>query len=306
MSMFSASTSTPKMSLLGYTRSKICPGRADFAFPLRVGSPSFARTLLGCVLIQLCTLSSTAQRPASDQATSDPQAVAIVNKSIAALGGVTAWQSIGAATAKVTLSSTGIPTRTVAWAADWSLGYLRSRKDSVSASGQAVTTITLRDARIDRPANGKAVYYQRENDVSALAVGYPGVALLLSLGQYHCSFYLGKVHPYDEVGRDAAEPAHRIDEDCNDPLMPTGKAHLTWMLSADTGLPIEVRFPVRGLLHNSTQYATARYAAFRQVGGVMLPENITMTRPSGTVHHLSISDVSFTSALPSDTFEYTR
>lgn len=232
----------------------------------------------------------------STSAQSDPTALAVITKSLTAMGGETNWQRIGAATTVVSVSRPGVTARIIQWADDWHLGYDLSRRDSHGANGQTTTMISLKDHRIYR-AGGSPHTLPHENDLAVLAVGYPAAALTLSLQRSGCVFH--SVSAYD-LGHPAAG-TETVDEDCNDLFFAT-TAHLIWTFSTSTGLPTQVRLPVRLLVHNGVAYETAQFTQFANEGNVQAPSEVTLALPSGQTIEFQLGPRSFTSSLPTSTF----
>lgn len=230
----------------------------------------------------------------------DPAALAVITKALTALGGATNWQSIGAASAEVSVSRPGGPSERIQWADDWHSGYVLSRRDSSGSNGRTATTITLRDRRLRSTTGGTAQTFPRDNDLSVLALGLPAPALILSLKRPGCSFHFVNSSSYrQETPPAAGNPT--IEEDCRDPFFPS-TARLTWTFSGSTGLPMQVRLPVRLLVHNGIAYETAKFDQFASQGNLLSPSQVTVVRPTGQTEEFQIGRRSFVSALPANTF----
>jgi hypothetical protein len=267
---------------------------------------NLVRLLAGSVL--LCTSCALAASPAQSNTAavqSDPQAEAYVSKAIAALGGMAAWQAVGAGTAEVSISSPGAPAQTVEWADDWSLGYVRSRRSSAKAGDQA-TMITSKNDRTWRLGDGKVQMLPRENDIVVLAIGYPAAALMAARSRPNCSFRLGAKSPADPADLGSIPDEQSLTSECIDPLMPKGRVTLTWVFSKTSGLPQRVRIPIHALLHNTTLYETVRYTAFASTQGLLTPSKLIIVRPSGMADTLTIDNLALASTIPDSTFRVLR
>jgi hypothetical protein len=227
----------------------------------------------------------------------DPLALAVVTNALTAMGGAANWQAIGAATAEVMVSRPGKQPRTIQWADDWHLGYDLSRRDTQAGSGQTITMISLKDHRL-YVAGGSPHTLPHENDIAELAVAYPAAALVLSLQRTGCIFRSLSAYVLDRP------PAgtETIGEDCRDPFF-SRTVHLIWTFSTSTGLPSQVRLPVRLLLHSGgVAYETARFAHFASQGNLQAPTDVSLILPSGQTIELQIGPRTFTSSLPNSTF----
>lgn len=236
---------------------------------------------------------------------SDPQAVAYISRAIAALGGTAAWQAVGAGTAEVSISSPGIPAQNVHWADDWTLGYLRSRRDSTK-EGDQTAVITSKNDRTRRLADGTIQSIPRENDIVVLAIGYPATALMATRSRPNCSFHLQAASPPNAFDLGSTKDGQTVTSECIDPLMPKGKATLTWIFSKTSGLPQQVRIPIHALRHNTLLYETVRYTSFANTQGLLTPSKLTIVRPSGIADLLTIDNLTLTSAIPDSTFQVSR
>jgi hypothetical protein len=267
---------------------------------------SLVMLLAGPVL--LCTPCTFAASPAQSNTVaiqSDPQAVAYISKAIVALGGTAAWQAVGAGTAEASISSPGVPTQNVQWADDWSLGYVRSRRNSTKV-GDQTAMITSKNDRTRRLANGTTQTLPRENDIVVLAIGYPAAALMATRGRPDCSFRLGAVSPANPSDPGSTSDEQTVTSECIDPLMPKGRATLTWVFSKASGLPQQVRIPIHALLQNTILYETVRFTTFANTQGLLTPSKLTIVRPSGIADSLTIDNLTLTSAIPDSTFQVSR
>ncbi len=245
----------------------------------------------------------TSTGPASSK--SDPNALAVISKALTALGGAGNWQPIGAATATISISRPVGPIETVQLSDDWHLGYLLSRRDSSNASGKTATTITEKVHQFRTAGSGTSQTMPRENDVVALAKVSPGAALELSLSQNGCVFAVVNAKGLSGIGLGTEAGSETVEEDCRDPFFPI-TAQLTWAFSKASGLPTQVRIPIRDLIHNAVAYETVTFVEFSRKGSVSVPSQVNITLPSGQIERHSIAQWSCASSLPSNTFTTAR
>lgn len=251
--------------------------------------------MIGPLWSQVITATSTSQ--------SDPNAVALVNKAITALGGAANWQSIGAATAQVVETKPDGSTITVQWSDDWHLRHAQFRRDATSPSGQPITMMADQSSRT-RAVAGEIRKLPREEDIAVLAAAYPAAALILSLNRSDCLLSIVAVRsgPTPNSPPDSSGPA--VAEDCRPADFPMA-IRILWQFSPSTGLPIRVRLPIRDYLRNAILYQTARFDAFTQQGGLTLPSTVSFIRAGRPSYTLTISRWSFGPSLPASTFTAT-
>jgi len=241
------------------------------------------------------------QSPIAQSASrSDPNAVAIVHKAIAALGGEVAWQSIGGATAQVVETRSDGRTTTVHWSDDWHLQHAQFRRDATNPNGQSITMLADQSSH-SRTVAGQTRKLPREEDITVLAAAYPAAALMLSLHRNDCALNLVEIHQGAAPGSPIDSSGPGVAEDCRAPDFPTG-VRILWQFSPSTGLPIRVRLPVREYLHDGVTYQTARFDAFSQSAGVTVPSTVTFIRGGKQDEKLAISGWSFGPSLPASTF----
>lgn len=259
---------------------------------------SFCTTIVFGALLFTSTLSAQTS-VGTTTPKSDPTVLAVISKALSALGGAGSWQSIGAFTAKVSVSRPVGPVETVQLSNDWHLGYLLARGDCSDTKGRTATVITQQNQQIRTVGSSATKSIPRENDMAVLSKVNPGAALALSLSQSNCIFK--PANAVDTLGI----TGETIEEDCNDPFLPV-VARLMWTFSESTGLPTQVKIPIRDALHNAVAYETVRYTQFSSQGKVIVPSEVNIALPSGQTEQRLISQWSFSTSLPSSTFPTTN
>ena len=132
------STDTGLRALLFGLFSKVPPDRRLWPMEAFFGAPAFSKkcfalfAVLLPVLILFGDQALWSQQSTSAQPQSDPQALAVVQQAITAMGGTAAWQQVGGATAQSIISRKNLPARTVKWTDDWSTGRVRFRRDKAA------------------------------------------------------------------------------------------------------------------------------------------------------------------------------
>ena len=136
------------------------------------------------------------------------------------------------------------------------------------------------------------------SDLVALADHYPAAALLLSLKRQGCSF--SRLFEGSLVA-DSAK-SYVVLERCQDPLYPSGSFEMRWTFDPSSYLPTQVSVPLPTNAPTLTPRETIEFTSFTTVDGLRTPSTITVIRPSGHKVVLTVSDYSFTTALPDSLF----
>lgn len=235
---------------------------------------------------------------------SDPGAIATIQTAIKALGGQSAWQQAGGATATVVISPTGFSSRTLKWTDDWSTGRVRFRRDKTETGATPSSMIGTDKEQILVLSNGKTVPLRQGNGIAVLALSYPAAALLLSQSpKYNCSFHNGKTEnlrvPIDSDSIDKVV----LTERCPDPSYPDGTATLIWTFSKTTGMPQSVETPIWGQTRFLLRTEAVSFVAYQTVDGLVVPSEVTIRRVSGSVDQLTISKTTFVQSVPDTAFQ---
>jgi hypothetical protein len=235
---------------------------------------------------------------------SDPKGVAVVEAAIAALGGRTSWQQVGGATAEASISTPNVPVRTVNWTDDWSNGRVRLRRDANVGEPSQSSLVSSDTLRVHVLPNGKTENLHHDNGIATLALDEPAPALILSLSsKYACSFHPSKRHdPRIAPGQEDPDGV-TITERCPDPFYPGGAAILTWVFSLESCMPKSVEAPVWDLLDQVILTQHIDFIVFQNVDGRLVPSQLRVRRPSGTVDQLAISKIAFVLSIPNQTFQ---
>lgn len=261
-----------------------------------------------CQQISTGTNSGVSGASRSLPQTSEPDAIALMQRILSTMGGAGAWRTVGAATADVTLSLPNGKHRRVHWADDWSGPSTLSRREAAGSPSGSSKVITSGHFQSHLQSNGTQKQYPRDPDLVILAVGYPGAAIHRSLQSPNCTFSVQNI----PLGRWPRPPLTGnqdetiVYEQCIEPLFPDGRCDIAWIVSADTAQLRGVWLPVRGMLDNSITYEQVRYDKFQTVGRLSAPSNITITRPTGRVDRLIVDSHAFSSQLPPSVFDPTK
>jgi hypothetical protein len=246
---------------------------------------------------------TTAITAQSTPSQSDPEALAVVEKAITAMGGKMLWQQVGGAAAQAVTVSQTSPTRTVNWSDDWSTGRVRFRRDSADSETSTSSLIGTDASQVHVRKSGVSEPILHDNGVVVLAEGYPAAALILSLGKYGCSFHLGHpINPRVPLANDDPEII-AITERCPDPFYPQGAANLYWVFSQSKGLPVSVDLPVQGNTHHIVMSQKVDFFTFQEVQGLLVPQQLQIKRASGWVDQITVSKIAFVSGFPSAAFD---
>lgn len=234
---------------------------------------------------------------------SDAAAITTIQRAIAAMGGQAAWESVGAATAQLEVSSKGLPTRHVNWSDDWSSGYDRTRRDAADQS-QSQATVATRTSRTLRLPNGTLKQLPTTNDIAVLAVGYPAVALSLSLLRADCAISTGQGVPTPS-GAGVTDQVIVIVR-CTGAPYPGHRTELTWTFSSTTGLPLQVLIPIGPVTVIHPLKEQVEFTSFQSNHGLLSSSEITKTMPDGHVDHIHLTLTTFSSSLSDQTFDITK
>jgi hypothetical protein len=240
---------------------------------------------------------------ATSRAKSDPQAVAVVEGAIAAMGGRSVWQEVGGATAHAVITPKYTPVRAVTWSDDWSKGRVRFRRDSAANESSKSSLIGSDASQVHLTPNGKNEFIPHDNGIAVLALSYPAPALILSLSKYQCTFHLGKTANRRIVPKDEDPSEVTVTERCPDPFYPGGAAILTWVFSKGSRTPKSVELPIWGISNHLIRTQTVSYIAFQNVQGRLVPSQLEIRRVTGAVDQLSVSDTVFVQSISDQTFK---
>jgi hypothetical protein len=241
--------------------------------------------------------------PPKAPTTSDPVAMTIINQAIITLGGRALWMQFGGATAQALISHPGGSSESVGWSDDWSTGQVRFRRDRSSKDNRTFSLISSDAFQTRLLPDGKAVRTFHDNDIAALAIGYPGAALALSLtSRYTCTFNFGQLAgPRFEVFTQSPNSV-LITEFCLDPLYPNGEVPLVWEFPKSGGAPLAVALPIWGIMSHTLRAQTIMFTAFQRTNGLVIPSQLQIRRPSGVVDSVTISGTTLSSQLPTSLF----
>ncbi|HTF66423.1 MAG TPA: hypothetical protein VK638_27440 [Edaphobacter sp.] len=219
-------------------------------------------------------------------------AVPVLERSIAAMGG-NAWQSVGAATAEVTVAmSDGLAPTTGKWSDDWSSGQVYSRREWTGAQGKLVRLSDDRQA-VTYANSASPKVSSPDYDLVNIALTFPAVALRLGLSRATCSFY-------DHISSQTKQEV--IFQLCASQFYPNKQVLLKWIFDPSSGLPISLEFPVLGR-DGSVVSQIARFKQFESSDGLRFPSAVditqVMTRHTRT---LTFTETQFHSALDKSEF----
>jgi hypothetical protein len=240
----------------------------------------------------------------SIKAQSDAAAIAKVQRAIAAMGGEAAWSVVGAATAKMQSSNKDLPTQHVNWSDDWSSGYNRYRRDSTDQSSSVQATVATQTTGMLRLPNGTLKQIPIGNDIAVLAVGYPAVALALSLHRADCSITSRQYLPL--TGGVITSDRVVILERCTGMPYPGYPTELTWTFSTTTGLPLHVLIPFQAVPGGRQLMKRVEYTTFQSNHGLLSPSALSITKPNGRVDDVLLTSTTLLPSLPNQTFDLTK
>ena len=212
----------------------------------------------------------------------DTAAITLMHQVLSSLGGVRAWQAVGAATSDVTVPLPDGTQRKFVGTDDWSGFSVLSRRDAVDSTQGSNTVITSSQSQIHAQPSGTQKQYPRDPDLVLLAVGYPGAAILRSLQHPNCTFSskltLTGRWPRAPLTRNQDETV--VYEQCIEPQYPDGRCDIAWIVSADTATLRGVWLPVVECW-TTRSYTTGSLHQIPASGDLLVPSNIAITRPMG-------------------------
>jgi len=234
--------------------------------------------------------------------TSDASALAVVEKSILAMGGRATWRSFGAATVNAQITPERGPERHVAWSDDWSTGRVRFRRDAVDVQAKHAYIVGSDETQIHKKPDGTPEQLKQDHGIAVLALGYPAPALILSTLKYHCVFHFDQKSGPEVNQAPADTNTIVIAERCPHPVSSAGAATIMWTFSKSTGLPTQVVLPIQGLKTNVIRSQTVIYNTFRSVQGALTPLSLSIRRVSGSVDKVTFDSPVFLDGLSDQTF----
>jgi hypothetical protein len=258
------------------------------------------------VLVLIGTLYLAAQQTGSPPATGDPQALVIVESSLAALSGASSWSNVQAShlTGTMSLPSKNGPTRfSIEWEDIW-----KQRK--IWYLHKMGTGNSERDL-VQSPGRGKML---RREDKSLAKVGasatlppveIPGAFLSVILEDSTCSIQ-SVSSAQNEAGNEAKSDVVRIT--CAAPQAPGGVESQVWTFSHSTHMPESVSVVRQDLRRAGVRTAEVVYFKhYRMVDGLAIPDTCELTR-GGMTRTVSLQIIEFPnpSQFPKSDFEVTK
>lgn len=241
-----------------------------------------ALALLGIVL---------GARTLSAQATakvSDPNAIALVQKAIGAMGG-DGWASVGAGVETETITYPQDDTTATSHlvSSDWSGDNVGRRIDSVNKDAKWFAVDAER-LRVIKNPDGKYSSSLRGYDLLDLALSYPSVALRKGLSRSECTFMLPPKNGDGLV---------RVAQKCTSDRYPGHALTMTWCFDAQGKLS-RLDFPALGADGRSVVGRTAIYRVFQTVQGLTVAQQVDIQFQGQTLYTSSFSNVAFSKNLP--------
>jgi len=232
---------------------------------------TISKLLCSAILVGLAATFAVGQ--AQSAASSDPNAVAFIDRALEALGGARAWRSLGAARLEGSIqeatAEAGKGYRFVSQH-DWNSGQFQSRHDWTDEKGQPAQTYDP-DQIHTRAQLAATQGLLRDPGSDAHTAFLPGALLSVIRN--------GKKYRISFPGHSSWLPAgqqqidvYRVDD--KDALHP----NQVWIFSVETGLPLKTKVAVPGR-YGIPLYKTITFNGFQTVKGLVLPKTISVAYP---------------------------
>ena len=229
-----------------------------------------------CIVVQGQIPYERSSAPAAilpQTATSDPQAISIMQSTLAHLGGVEEWRGIRSAETHVTVTRPdGTSPKKLYMLDDWSTDNTRFRRRSPAFTG----------APVDHNGSGMRVIHSPKgmtavpefDQARVLLQHLPGASLEIILRKPE---YLVK----SAKNRFCASSSQCVDVYRKNPHGPTLKEQ-EWTISTETGLPMSVRYAGLSLMSSSMQvWEKIDFGTFQKSGNVLVPGDAMLGTPNG-------------------------
>jgi hypothetical protein len=227
----------------------------------------------------------------------DPQALATVQKAVAALGGATLSQIRDASvqgSIKI-LTSSKNESLTVLWEDAWGKGAPSFRRES--HFGTSTSVLVSGNGQLADSQDGIATKVPRHISFSCAAVHLPGIILASQLNNVAYSFKflettavngLSAIHVQSALTTDPISSALSLQD---------------WYFDSSNGLPLRVDYRIVNspdLLNPGV--VSMQFDVFRTVTGVLVPFRLTETGLAGEQDIVTITSVTFNSGLSASEF----
>jgi hypothetical protein len=231
---------------------------------------------------------------------SNPEAVALVDRAIEAMGGAELWMNHHGAAVQGTIQSGGATNGPFSFLSktDWKKGSLRFRSEVQTSQGAHVRTFDPQKGSSVQH-NGVVKTLPSYVDLGALPFYLPGAALYLMRSSSKYSFEL--------VDNESSRTERSVRVMWPDQVMHDGFAKETWTFSTETGLPVRVITAVAAVLHPSRPLSkTIRFVSFQTQNGAVVPKGIEIAMPNGRTDKIDISKIEFANSLGDNDFILAR
>ncbi|MCU1320812.1 MAG: hypothetical protein JWM43_461 [Acidobacteriaceae bacterium] len=254
---------------------------------------------LRCLVISILSILTLQAQPVPTSAapTRDPAAIALVQRSLAVLGGAPQWAQLHSAVISGSLSRNGISKSSVTatWEDDWTDMTIRSRRD-FTENGVTTTRINSSASGAFMRRDGKTQKLPNFVEPATLPTNLPAVSLMIAMANPAYSIVL--------VKGTVSDPGDRVVLVRYD----AGKANLRtkqeWFFSSETAVPTQVNSYADDGLHIGHLLKTeVFYRSFQAKGGVSVPEQILVKEPNGTILTVTITSITLGSSRSLEDFQ---
>jgi hypothetical protein len=231
----------------------------------------------------------------------DPNTMALVHKSVNAMGGETVWSSIRTAVTTGS-SSTFDPSisRTFVWTDDWT-GQYRMRRDNTNSDGKVSSFLQPSEAATAKTkfqGVAKAPPFQKPvfDRYTALILHLPAAALEIAIQD--------ETYDVQEVS-----PPKDLHEDAVCIMVSRGEAkfgksvRVTTCMSPKTFLPLVSYIGLQDIGDQKRyNFEAVKYEYFQAFGVEMVPGRILLEDPVHRVKTITINHITFNPSLPDQEF----
>jgi hypothetical protein len=275
------------------------------------GSLSLAALI---VFVLVCGAHRSACQTSSTEPPRDPDAVAVVQAALTALGGASSWNELhGAVVTGTVAQADGSNSATFSWADDWSEKTRMRRESNFSDSGKH--RVYLQDSTANKQnsspstssTTGTPPPRPNFDSVPALLAHLPGAALSLALNN---PIYSITMVASSSVGAPNQGPLSAASSSLSCvkirntlPKAPLDVDQVAVCFSTQTSLPVRADILLPNLLQPSHPLREAiQYGGFQSSGGVLVPSLLTITSPPKRVKTITIANFTWNPAFSAITF----
>lgn len=255
-----------------------------------------ARLVLSILLILSCSPRLNSQQSATSPPR-DSQAVAAVQKAIAALG-ATALSQIRDASVQGTvqlLPASANRSLSVVWEDAWGNGAPSFRRES--HVGGSVSVLVSGNGQPVDSQGGVATKVPQHVAFSCAAVHLPGIILAAQLNNPAYSF------KFVETTALNGQPAIHIESALTADPVTSAVSLQDWYFDTSSGLPLRVDYRiVTSADPLNPGIASMQFANFQSVSGILVPFRLTETGLAGEQDVVTITSVTFNSGLSPSEF----